>query len=86
MTLEETGKVLKVLYAVWPEKTITRDLVTAYHFGWEDLDYEQVNRAVGTWIKTGEFFPRPAQIRSLCFQMRELDDPYRVRYDQRALQ
>jgi hypothetical protein len=62
MNKTETGAILRILRTVWPNEQITPDRITAYQWAFEDLEYLQVEDACKRWMKTGKFFPKPAEL------------------------
>lgn len=62
MNKQETAIVLRILRTVWPNEQISEDRITAYQWAFEDLEYKTVEDAVKRWMKTGKFFPKPAEI------------------------
>lgn len=62
MNQKETAAILRILRTVWPNEQITPDRITAYQWAFEDLEYLQVEDACKRWMKTGKFFPKPAEL------------------------
>lgn len=62
MNTQETGTILRILRTVWPNEQITEDRITAYQWAFDDLEYRQVEDACKRWMKTGKFFPKPAEL------------------------
>lgn len=62
MNKQETALILRILRTVWPQTRIDEDTITAYTWAFEDQPYELVEDAVKRWIKTGKFFPKPAEL------------------------
>ena len=65
MNRTETIRLLAVLRAVWEDKKITEDTITGYQWALEDMSYEDAETAAKAWIRTGNFFPRPAELRRI---------------------
>jgi hypothetical protein len=62
---QETAVMLRVLRSVWPNTEINADTVKAYEWALEDISAADGERAVRTWMRTGKFFPKPAELREL---------------------
>jgi len=68
MERKDVTRLLGVLKAAWPDRTIGEDTVTAYEMAWCDLPADLGQRAVAEYIRTGKFFPAPAEIRELALR------------------
>lgn len=65
MNQREVSQVLTALKAVWTTHPITEDTVAVYAASLEDVTGEQGKWAALTWVRTGKFFPTPAELRTL---------------------
>lgn len=65
MNKQETIVLLRILRSVWPNTEINADTVTAYQWALEDLTMADGERAAKTWMRTGKFFPKPAELREI---------------------
>lgn len=67
MTTEETGQLLAVFKAMYPTHPVPNPeaMVTAYQMALDDLPAEAVTVAAREWMRTGVFFPKPAELRSI---------------------
>jgi hypothetical protein len=63
MNTQETGRILAVLKATWPDRTINEETVGSYHRALGDLDYAALCEATGYLVQTSRFFPTPAELR-----------------------
>jgi hypothetical protein len=62
MNRQETTAILRILRTVWPNEQITEDRITAYQWALEDRAYPDVEDAAKQWLRTGKFFPKPAEL------------------------
>ncbi len=65
MTRDETVRLLAILRSIWPQEAVTDATLTGWTWAFEDMPYADVEAAAKTWIKTGKFFPRPAELLDL---------------------
>ncbi|MGI8406608.1 MAG: hypothetical protein ACR2OE_17915 [Thermomicrobiales bacterium] len=65
MNTQQTAIILHVLRSVWPNTEINANTVKAYQWALEDLTYAEGERAAKTWMRTGKFFPKPAELREI---------------------
>lgn len=71
MKKHEVTEVLAVLSSVWPEKEITRELQQAYLWVLSDEPADLVQEAARRWMRTGKFFPKPAELIALARDVEE---------------
>ncbi len=62
MTEAETTKVLTILRSVWPDTKIDQHTITAYHWALGEKSYQDIEQAAKVWMRTGKFFPKPAEL------------------------
>lgn len=65
MTRTEVKQLLGILRMVWPDATVTDDTITAWSWAFEDIPARFAEDAAKRWMKTGKFFPKPAEILEL---------------------
>lgn len=70
MTRDEVAKLLAMLHVAWPNapSADAAAQVRAYHLALADVPYPAGEAAVAAWLKTGRFFPAPAELRELAAQ------------------
>lgn len=64
----EVARLLGVLKSAWPDRAINDETVMAYELAWSDLPYDLARDAVAEYLRTGKFFPAPAEIRELALR------------------
>lgn len=62
MTRKETARVLAILRTIWPTTIIDEDTITAYQLALGNEEYPSMVTATGQWMRTGKFFPKPAEL------------------------
>jgi len=62
---QEIAVLLRVLRSVWPKTELNPDTVQAYEWALDDVPFHDGERAVKVWIRTGKFFPKPAELREI---------------------
>lgn len=65
MTRDDVTQLLGILRMVWSEAVVTEDTVTAWSWAFDDIPRPMAEAAAKRWIKTGKFFPRPAELLEL---------------------
>lgn len=68
MTRDEVAKLLAILHVAWPNVPSgdAAAQVSAYHLALADVPYVAGEAAVVAWLRTGRFFPAPAELRELA--------------------
>jgi hypothetical protein len=62
MNRHEVTQLIAVLRTIWPEQIITEEMITAWTWAFDDVPYDLAEDAAKRWIKTGKFFPKPAEL------------------------
>lgn len=62
MNTQEARRLLDILRMVWPEANVNDNLTLAWTWAFDDVPYELAEDAAKRWIKTGKFFPKPAEL------------------------
>lgn len=68
MKASQVTKVVTVLVAAFPNSHVTEDTSAVYESALVDLDYEQVDAAVGRLLRTSRFMPSIAEIREAVIE------------------
>lgn len=62
MNKQETAIILRILRSNWPNEKVNEDTVTIWTWAFEDVPYSVVEDAMKRYVKTGKFFPKPAEL------------------------
>lgn len=69
MTIAETARLIAILKMAWPAHPLEAEQGAAvYHRAMADIPFDLAERAVDEWLRTGKFFPAPAEIRELALR------------------
>ena len=82
MDRAEVSRMLGVLKATWPDRTVNAETITAYEMAWSDLPCEVVKRAVAEHLRVGKFFPAPSEIRALALRRETGTPPAEIAWDE----
>ena len=69
MTTQEVTKVLLMLQAVWPERAIEKDTISAYKRAFAGVPFQDMQTAADEWLQTGKYFPRPVELLGIVDQL-----------------
>ena len=68
---KQTKKVMVILYPVWPKGELAPEAITAYSMAFRGMDFGLLQAAAAEWIATEKWFPKPAELINLAYDLAE---------------